>query len=109
MVVFRKLCRIALSITKTPNYGTRLNSQKNTKKTLNVKFTGEGLWFWKIVIHHEPQNWHQFCFWSWATFMLFIPMAMETGMNTLQLTCLLAWWHHNCVTLYAVKLYLLAQ
>ena len=29
-------------------------------------------------------------------FLYFV--SVETGMNTLQFTYLMAWWHHNCVT-----------
>jgi len=36
-------------------------------------------------------------------FILFVPM--ETGMNTLQHTYLMAWWRHNCITSNVRKVY----
>jgi len=40
---------------------------------------------------------------SWSIFILFIPM--ETGINTLQYTCLMTWWRRKCITLNVTRVY----
>ena len=55
-----------------------------------------------IFVHVEPQNTCNFVFDhnsgnSWAIFTVFVPV--ETGMNILQFTYLMAWQCHNCITL----------
>jgi len=38
---------------------------------------------------------------SWSIFILFVPV--ETGRIALQITYLMVWWHHNCITSHVTK------